>query len=305
MLVNGKQIKLGSIPGNKLETDLLKRINNVVLDNDSIPANGAIQQYNSATQRWEYLVLEDGFSYFPIWAEESGGCINSSANGGFQFSYGNGDETSQNTGINLFTDCELVSIGLSSEDAVRGSNIGVVRNSIPVTSTGLQPDGLNWLYELPTPVTFSSGDIVNMYTIDGSGGSAGVRIVRWFKYVIPNGFLQGVKGENGTNFNDQLFGNGAPSNLLSENGDIYFDNDNGDIYRKGGLSWTFQQTFTSNATSIKMIEVTNNISEQSNINDSTSGTQFDTINTTPLIDTSTNLYTVSSDGVVVNGGWCL
>lgn len=53
----------------------------------------------------------------------------------------------------------------------------------------------------------------------------------------------GVPGQDGTNGADGNFhfvGNGAPDNGLGNNGDIYTDADNGDIYEKIGGSWSLQ-----------------------------------------------------------------
>ena len=50
----------------------------------------------------------------------------------------------------------------------------------------------------------------------------------------------GTAGSDGTDGNQHFVGNGAPSNGLGNNGDIYTDADNGDIYEKIGGSWSLQ-----------------------------------------------------------------
>ena len=50
----------------------------------------------------------------------------------------------------------------------------------------------------------------------------------------------GINGTNGTDGNQHFVGNGAPSNGLGNDGDIYTDADNGDIYEKITGSWSLQ-----------------------------------------------------------------
>jgi hypothetical protein len=51
---------------------------------------------------------------------------------------------------------------------------------------------------------------------------------------------QGADGTDGTDGNQHFVGNGAPSNGLGNDGDIYTDADNGDIYEKITGSWSLQ-----------------------------------------------------------------
>jgi len=50
----------------------------------------------------------------------------------------------------------------------------------------------------------------------------------------------GINGTDGTDGNQHFVGNGAPSNGLGNDGDIYTDADNGDIYEKITGSWSLQ-----------------------------------------------------------------
>ncbi len=51
---------------------------------------------------------------------------------------------------------------------------------------------------------------------------------------------QGSDGTDGTDGNQHFVGNGAPSNGLGNDGDVYTDADNGDIYLKVTGSWSLQ-----------------------------------------------------------------
>jgi hypothetical protein len=58
----------------------------------------------------------------------------------------------------------------------------------------------------------------------------------------PQG-LPGVNGVNGTNGLDGSSvhtGTGAPSAMLGNDGDVYIDADNGDVYDKAGGTWSLQ-----------------------------------------------------------------
>ena len=52
--------------------------------------------------------------------------------------------------------------------------------------------------------------------------------------------VPGQDGTNGADGNQHFVGNGAPSNGLGNDGDVYTDADNGDIYLKVTGSWSLQ-----------------------------------------------------------------
>ncbi len=70
---------------------------------------------------------------------------------------------------------------------------------------------------------------------DGDTGAAG-----------PTG-SSGSNGSNGTNGTSVHTGNGSPSNTLGNDGDVYIDADNGDVYEKIAGSWSLQGTPNSMA----------------------------------------------------------
>ncbi len=57
----------------------------------------------------------------------------------------------------------------------------------------------------------------------------------------------GSNGSNGTNGTSVHTGNGSPSNTLGNDGDVYIDADNGDVYEKIAGSWSLQGTPNSMA----------------------------------------------------------
>lgn len=61
----------------------------------------------------------------------------------------------------------------------------------------------------------------------------------------------GSNGTNGADGNQHFVGNGAPSAGLGNDGDIYTDADNGDIYEKITGSWSLQGSPGSMALSIR------------------------------------------------------
>lgn len=50
----------------------------------------------------------------------------------------------------------------------------------------------------------------------------------------------GIDGTNGADGNNHLVGSGSPGAGLGNNGDIYTDTDNGDIWEKTGGTWNLQ-----------------------------------------------------------------
>lgn len=108
----------------------------------------------------------------------------------------------------------------------------------------------------------------------------------------------GPAGQSGHSGFDFLTGNGAPGGAVGQDGDVYLDNLSGDFYRKSGGVWSYESNFKGPAGGIApLIMVTNDT--MTNCNSSTTGNQAANLNTTPVIESSGSIFTVTPDGVVV------
>ena len=127
------------------------------------------------------------YTYFPIWAEESG-ALNAGAT---EFSFGNGDETPANSGIVMAIDAELFAVAIEGEG---GSNLSagalqngtLVAQNLPVSSSGFTLLG--------SPVQYLAGDVFNLMTVSATGALSG-RSVGWFR--IPTIGPEGPQGPAG------------------------------------------------------------------------------------------------------------
>jgi len=124
------------------------------------------------------------YSYFAIWAEESAD-LSPSNNNGFQWAYGNGNNTPNGTGVVLPFNCELIAMSLSTEIA---SNCTVMckRNTSNTDKTVSNTTALKSAYNNfeNDPLAFMAGDVVNFKTTIGSSDSNGGVVVAWFRRMI-------------------------------------------------------------------------------------------------------------------------
>lgn len=126
--------------------------------------------------QWQPRSLLNGFTVFPIWAEESGGLTNGNA----QFSFGNG--ATGDIGIPIGTDCELFAVGINA-DAV-GTSVSLNFRKFTTTVHTQLFDNFtdeSQLVVLSTPVPFSIGDVLTFETNTETGAFSDVRAVGWFR----------------------------------------------------------------------------------------------------------------------------
>lgn len=162
-------------------------------DGDPIREGG--QKINdNFDELYNSLNLDAQYTYFPIWAEDSG-----TVQTGTRLSYGNGDETPDGSGIVMGVDCELFALGGEAENATGGTNIAADKNSVQVATsgvfsgtTGQNSTGMNIL---GTPIAYEVNDIFNFTVVAASGSS--IRTVAWFRVPIDVSGIKGDKGDTG------------------------------------------------------------------------------------------------------------
>lgn len=119
---------------------------------------------------------------FVIWAEESGD-LSATVNSGFQWSFGSSNMTPAGTGVVLPFACDLIAISLSTEGACTVQVEVYKNNSGTGKSISIASSKKGHASFESSPVSYSSGDIVNFKTLVGDGLSNGGVFTAWFTRV--------------------------------------------------------------------------------------------------------------------------
>lgn len=121
---------------------------------------------------------DNGYTIFNMWAEESGALEDN----GFEWAYGNGDNTPNGHGLVIPVDCELWAMSLDHEGgvntivrAVHNSNTGL--SDYQVETSGAEQGFITF----PIPLTITAGDVVNFRTISRSDEGTSGRVTAWFR----------------------------------------------------------------------------------------------------------------------------
>lgn len=148
---------------------------------------------------WVPQSIDNGFTIFPIWAEENGGLSNNN----YQWSYGNGATGAM--GIPLGIDCELFAISLNADNFGTSVSINIQNNlatvSTPLFSTNNQVVAI-------TAVPYSQGDLLSFQTAVETGAFSDVRVCAWFRVASSALFPtpdRMVVNNSGINFTSTTF----------------------------------------------------------------------------------------------------
>lgn len=121
---------------------------------------------------------------FFIWAEESSD-LNPNTLDGYQWAFGNGDNTPVNSGLVLLENCQLIALGLnivgSGVASVKAIKNGSETGKIVAVETGTKTGFTNFD---DNPIDYARGDILNFRTATGSSSSNKARVTAMFKRVI-------------------------------------------------------------------------------------------------------------------------
>lgn len=113
-------------------------------------------------------------SIFMIWAEENAN-LSTSVGAGFQWGFGNGQETPINNGVIIPVKCELFAVSLSANPSSSSGNAAVAtyRSGVDlgealdvIVNAG---NGYKSVTTLASPVTFTAGQYLNFRTLYVSG----------------------------------------------------------------------------------------------------------------------------------------
>ena len=134
----------------------------------------------AGTTQWNGITGRPAiYSYFAIWAEETTNLITNN----FQFSFGNGNPTTDGSGIVLPFNCDLIAMSASFEVAGTAT-IVVRRNSSSPQNIILQNSRHGYNDFEANPVACTAGDIINFQTTFVTGQVHGVVVTAWFRRLV-------------------------------------------------------------------------------------------------------------------------
>lgn len=135
------------------------------------PASGDSLTFDGTN--WVPKTTSNGFTIFPIWAEENGGL---SGTNNTQWSFGNGATGA--IGVTLGLDCELFALTLNAQAFGTNVVMNVLNSGSQVTQQTFTAN--NQFINL-TAIPFNAGDYVGFATQSVSGTTTDARVTAWFR----------------------------------------------------------------------------------------------------------------------------
>lgn len=167
---------------------------------------------------WVPKAILNGFTVFPIWAEENGGLGNNQ----YEWSWGNG-ATGAGIGIPLGLDCELFAVSFNAENFGTSVSINVQADGTtiqtPVFTTNNSVQNF-------TAIPLTQGQRIGFQTNTVNGGMTDARVCAWFRVQATAAFPtpdRDTATVTGLNFTSTAFANipGLTANVvLSSTGKI-------------------------------------------------------------------------------------
>lgn len=140
---------------------------------------------------WVPQSINNGFTIFPIWAEENGNL----SPGNTQWSFGNGATGA--IGIPLAFDCELFAVSLNADSPGTSTFINIQRDGANVVTPEFTANNQVNTF---TAIPYTSGQLLSFQTATVSGTWTDVRICAWFRVkssaVFPTPDRQVVSNTN-------------------------------------------------------------------------------------------------------------
>lgn len=148
---------------------------------------------------WVPKSINNGFTIFPIWAEENGGLTNGNA----QWSFGNG--ATGFIGVPLGIDCELFAISVNADSPGTSVSIDIQRDGATVTTPNFT---INNEVIAITAIPYLRGELLSFQTNTVVGTWTDVRVVAWMRvkstalFPTPD---RSVVNNSGINFTSTTF----------------------------------------------------------------------------------------------------
>jgi len=149
--------------------------------------------------------ITNGFTIFPIWAEENGGI----GSGQYEWSFGNG-ATGNDIGIPVAFDCTLFAATFNADVFGTSVSVNIYRRRNGVNTLVWTPlfNNNNEVVNQANPIEFLAGDTVVFQTNTANGSTTDARIVAWFRQVATNDFAKTTFDQaagSGINFTSTTF----------------------------------------------------------------------------------------------------
>lgn len=134
------------------------------------PVPGDQLEWNGTN--WVPKSIDNGFTIFPIWAEENGNLSNNNA----QWSFGNG--STGFIGIPLGINCELFAISLNADSPGASVSINVQRDGANIATPTFTSN--NQVIAI-TAIPYTQGQLLSFQTNTAVGTWTDVRVCVWFR----------------------------------------------------------------------------------------------------------------------------
>jgi hypothetical protein len=134
------------------------------------PVAGSLLQWNGTV--WQPAEINNGFTVFPIWAEENGALSNNKE----QWSFGNGAVGT--IGIPMGIDCEVFCLTFQAETFGTSASIDLMRNGVLATTVNFTSN--NQVINIPSEL-FNAGDLLSFRTNTVVGTMKDVRVAAWVR----------------------------------------------------------------------------------------------------------------------------
>lgn len=181
----------------------------------------------------EEMDIDNTYTVFPIWAEESGGLSNNNR----QWSFGNG--ATGNINIVLPIDAELFAVSFDCENGGSGTaSFDIMKNNTALFTT---KDFTLKDFETVTPQAFVAGEYIGFRTNTETGSLSDARVCAWFRIPssvasssVLNDLLNVSTGTpgigevltwNGSTWIAQAAGGGAVDSVNGQTGAVLLDTD--------------------------------------------------------------------------------
>lgn len=184
------------------------------------PVNGDFLGFDGTN--WVPQTLDNGYTIFPIWAEESGGLSNNNR----QWSFGNG--ATGNINIVLPIDAELFAVSFDAEIGSPGTvSMDIMKDdALLLTTKAFTTKDFELL---ASPQSFTAGECVGFRTDVETGALTDARVCAWFR--IPSSI--------------------ASTSLLNDLLDVSITSvTNGDVLTWNGSNWVNQAVPSAPVTSV-------------------------------------------------------
>lgn len=163
----------------------------------SPPVSGDQLEFDGTN--WVPKSINNGFTVFPIWAEENANL----SNGNTQWSFGNG--ATGFIGIPMGLDCELFAVSFNADSFGTSASIDIQRDGATISTPNFTTN--NQVINI-TPVPYTQGQLLSFQTNTVVGTNTDCRVCAWFRVKATIAFPtpdRSVVNNSSVSFNSTSF----------------------------------------------------------------------------------------------------